>query len=323
MERESLISVIVPVYNVKPYLERCFRSIINQSFRNLEIILVDDGSTDGSGILCDELAEQDRRVRVIHKLNGGLGSARNAGMDASEGEILSFVDSDDWIEPGMYTAMVTLMEKDRSQIAACGIQRVTENGSISYYNDHLEERAVYSREAALRELPKNERLSNSMCNKLFRRETMEGLRIDEQIAYEDNPFTPRCIARAERVSYTAHPFYCYFERAGSISRNKFSIKEFDRVTADRMRLEFYHNQFPQCEDAAAIAYIGTCLKVYQQTGKSGEPAVKEKRQKLARKLEDAVRAYPNLPYSRKQRAKVQLFMTSPKLFEMVMKLRGK
>ena len=95
MITKELISVIVPVYNVKPFLEKCFDSIVRQNYRNLEIILVDDGSTDGSGDLCEELARLDSRVRVIHKKNGGLGSARNAGMDAAKGEILSFVDSDD------------------------------------------------------------------------------------------------------------------------------------------------------------------------------------------------------------------------------------
>ena len=102
MDKKELISVIVPVYNVRSYLKKCFDSIVQQNYRNLEIILIDDGSTDGSGNLCEELAHQDNRVRVIHKRNGGLGSARNAGIDAANGEILSFIDSDDWIEPGMY-----------------------------------------------------------------------------------------------------------------------------------------------------------------------------------------------------------------------------
>ena len=323
MGAEQLLTVVVPVYNVREYLERCFSSVTGQDYRNMEIILVDDGSTDGSGQLCDELAGRDNRVRVIHKENGGLGSARNAGMDNAKGEILSFIDSDDWIEPGMYTTMVGLMRKDRSQIAACGIQRVTERGEISYYNDDLDERAVYSTEEALRELPRNERLSNSMCNKLFRRETMDGLRINEQIAYEDNPYTPRCIARAERVSYTAEPFYCYFERAGSISRKAFSVREFDRITADRMRLEFYRTEFPQCEDAAAIAFIGSCLKIYHQSAGSGDQEIEEKRSQLARELRETIRQYPDLPFTKKQRAKAKLFSVSPGLYEMSMRIRGK
>ena len=321
MDNKELISVIVPVYNVRTYLEKCFDSVAGQSWRNLEIILVDDGSTDGSGELCEELAGRDSRVRVIHKKNGGLGSARNAGIDAAKGEILSFVDSDDWIEGGMYDTMTEIMHRENAQIIACGIKRVSEAGTVSYYQDNLEERAVYSREEALIELPKNERLSNSMCNKLFRRETIKGLHINEQIFYEDNPFTPQCIARAERVAYTAEPFYCYFERSGSISRKGFSVREFDRVTADRMRLDFYHEHFPQCEFAAAIAYIGSGLKVYYQSRDCQE--ARERREQLREELKRTIRSYPELPFTEKQRAKAKLFLLSPALYTASMKLRGK
>ena len=321
MAREELISVIVPVYNVRPYLEKCFDSIARQSYQNLEIILVDDGSTDGSGELCEDLSKRDGRVRVIHKKNGGLGSARNAGIDAARGAILSFVDSDDWIEPGMYETLSGIMCRENAQIIACGIKKVSETGEVSYYQDNLKERSVYTREEALLELPKNERLSNSMCNKLFRRETIQGLHINEQIYYEDNPFTPQCIARAERIAYTAEPFYCYFERTGSISRKKFSEREFDRVTADRMRLEFYHEHFPQCEYAAAIAYIGSGLKVYYQSRRCQE--ARKRRVQLKEELKRTIRNYPDLPFTEKQRAKAKLFLASSALYTASMILRGK
>ena len=321
MGKEELISAIVPIYNVRPYLEKCFDSIARQSYQNLEIILVDDGSTDGSGELCEDLSKRDGRVRVIHKKNGGLGSARNAGMDEARGAILSFVDSDDWIEPGMYETLSGIMCRENAQIIACGIKKVSETGEVSYYQDNLKERSVYTREEALLELPKNERLSNSMCNKLFRRETIQGLHINEQIYYEDNPFTPQCIARAERIAYTAEPFYCYFERTGSISRKKFSEREFDRVTADRMRLEFYHEHFPQCEYAAAIAYIGSGLKVYYQSRRCQE--ARKRRVQLKEELKRTIRNYPDLPFTEKQRAKAKLFLASSALYTASMILRGK
>ena len=321
MGKEELISAIVPIYNVRPYLEKCFDSIARQSYQNLEIILVDDGSTAGSGELCEDLSKRDGRVRVIHKKNGGLGSARNAGIDAARGAILSFVDSDDWIEPGMYETLSGIMCRENAQIIACGIKKVSETGEVSYYQDNLKERSVYTREEALLELPKNERLSNSMCNKLFRRETIQGLHINEQIYYEDNPFTPQCIARAERIAYTAEPFYCYFERTGSISRKKFSEREFDRVTADRMRLEFYHEHFPQCEYAAAIAYIGSGLKVYYQSRRCQE--ARKRRVQLKEELKRTIRNYPDLPFTEKQRAKAKLFLASSALYTASMILRGK
>ena len=320
MDTNELISIIVPVYNVKPYLERCFDSIVHQSYRNLEIILVDDGSTDGSGEMCDVLAAKDERVKVLHKINGGLGSARNAGIEAAKGNLFGFVDSDDWVDPGMYRSMLGMMHEKKAEICACGIQRVTETGDISYYHDDLAERTVFDREEALIELPRNERLSNSVCNKLFQRKCIDGLAFDETIAYEDNPFTPQCIARAERIAYTAKPFYSYFERTGSISRDKFSTREFDRVKSDRMRLDFYREHFPQCESAAAIAYIGSCLKVYHNS--YGEKEMKDRREGLKTELQKAIKDYRRLKFSYKQRAKLYLFMLNPLLYDIAMNIRG-
>ena len=159
------------------------------------------------------------------------------------------------------------------------------------------------------------------CYKLFRRETIQGLHINEQIFYEDNPFTPQCFARAERVAYTAEPFYCYYERAGSISRKRFSVREFDRVTADRMRLDFYHEHFPQCEFAAAIAYIGSGLKVYYQSRRCQE--ARKRREQSKEELKRTIRNYPDLPFTEKQRAKAKLFLASPALYTASMRLRGK
>ena len=321
MDNKELISVIVPIYNSRPYLEKCFRSIVNQSYQQMEIILVDDGSTDGSGELCDELCRRDERVRVIHKKNGGTGSAKNAGLAAAHGEYIALVDSDDWIEPGMYLALKKMMDRDHAQIGVCGIQKVNDAGQKSYYNDDLSEKTVFSREAALIELPKNERITNSMCNKLFHIEMLKGLKMNESIAYDDNPFVSQCIARAERIAYTAEPFYCYYQRQDSVSRNAFSLKEFDRVTADRMRLDFYHEHFPQCEFAAAIACIGSGLKVYYQSRCCRE--ARKRRAQLREELKQMIRNYSDLPFTEKQRAKAKLFLISPALYTASMKLRGK
>lgn len=127
MEQKPLISVIVPIYRVERYLSKCVESILNQTYRHLEIILVDDGSPDGSGAICDEFAEKDSRIRVIHKENGGLSDARNAGIQVAGGEYLAFVDGDDWIEPDMYEAMLGLTEKYGAKLVCAG--RYDENDS--------------------------------------------------------------------------------------------------------------------------------------------------------------------------------------------------
>ena len=120
MEQNPLISVIVPVYNVAAWLPRCVDSVLTQTYQNLEILLIDDGSTDASGEICDAYAEKDPRIRVIHKKNGGLSSARNAGLDVSNGQYIGFVDSDDWIEPEMYEKMLALMECNEAQLVCAG-----------------------------------------------------------------------------------------------------------------------------------------------------------------------------------------------------------
>ena len=127
----AMISVIVPVYKVEPYLDRCVKSVVDQTFSDLEIILVDDGSPDNCPAMCDAWAARDSRVRVIHKPNGGLSDARNTGMAAATGEYISFVDSDDWIAAEMLERLIQALERDQSDIAACAVEMVWEDGTPS------------------------------------------------------------------------------------------------------------------------------------------------------------------------------------------------
>ena len=131
---KPLISVIVPVYKVEKYLERCVKSICAQTYQNLEIVLVDDGSPDQCGEMCDMFAKQDSRIRVVHKENGGLSDARNAGLDVMTGDYVGFVDSDDWIEPDMYQVLYERLIKEKAEISCCGMKRCTDLGVHSYLN---------------------------------------------------------------------------------------------------------------------------------------------------------------------------------------------
>ena len=127
MAYSELISIIVPVYRVEPYLDRCVQSIVDQTYQNLEIILVDDGSPDNCPAMCDAWAAKDSRVKVIHKENGGLSDARNAGLAAAAGEYIGFVDSDDWISPDMYRLLYENMAEHGSDVSACGVEMVWED----------------------------------------------------------------------------------------------------------------------------------------------------------------------------------------------------
>ena len=200
-----LVSVIVPVYNVAPYLEQCLDSIVNQSYRNLEIILVDDGSTHESGDICDRYAEQDGRIQVVHKKNGGQSSARNVALDMMTGEWVLFVDSDDWIE--LNTLELLFEQKDeRADIVEFGF-------SYSYLeeesNQLLYENLICSGRHALKLLALNEKPMGIMCDKLFRTETLGNLRFIEGRYYEDTPFVIEFLWKSKFYQYIPSVLYRY------------------------------------------------------------------------------------------------------------------
>ena len=150
---DPLVSIIVPVYNVKPYLNRCVDSLLGQSYQNMELLLVDDGSTDGSETLCDEYAAQDARVRVLHKKNGGLSDARNAGVDAAKGEYLSFVDGDDWVSPYYIENLYRALEQAGADFSASCFEEVFEGQPVqSVPTERLEAFEILSREKCLRRI---------------------------------------------------------------------------------------------------------------------------------------------------------------------------
>lgn len=170
------ISIIIPVYNVKPFLCRCLDSLVGQTYRNLQILLIDDGSTDSSGIICDEYEQRDARITVIHKKNGGVSSARNAGLEAACGEWIGFVDADDWIEPDMYEYLIKLAQKHSADVVQCGL--FFDDGTESRKMFCAETEYVLSGGAEQLSLQDLDNLGNSTCNKLYRKDILGDLVYD-------------------------------------------------------------------------------------------------------------------------------------------------
>ena len=166
-----LLTIIIPVYNTEKYLERCVESVRNQTYDNLEIILIDDGSTDASGGICDRLAEEDGRIVVLHKKNGGQSSARNMGLDIATGELIGFVDSDDYIVPDMYETLYNLMNEYEAEISCCNFEKRGLKGHEEYNSDVLDEVSVFSREESLKTLLECKRIAYVVWNKLYKRKT--------------------------------------------------------------------------------------------------------------------------------------------------------
>lgn len=242
------ISVIVPVYNVEKYLRRCVDSILSQTYREMEVLLVDDGATDQSGSICDAYAAQDPRVRVIHKKNGGLSDARNAGMEASAGKYLCFIDSDDFIHQRMLEVLHNLALREDADVAVCGICDCYE-GSQTNQSKEIREIVCTGVEALKLTLEGND-LPGSVCSKLIRRELVSDHRFLKGKTYEDAFFTPELLIPARKVAATTESLYYYWHRAGSITTKPFSQRNMDVVDAYRFTLEQVQKSCPELCDVA-------------------------------------------------------------------------
>ena len=236
----DLVTVIIPVYQVEEYLEDCIKSIIRQTYGELEIILVDDGSTDNSPQICDQYAQMDSRIKVIHKANGGLSSARNAGIDICTGKYVTFVDSDDVVADVMIEEMLNLANQEHAEIVKIGVIRknnYSENIAIS------KDYATYSGDGALSLLFRSNSQIVCGCGKLFTREVIGNIRFPIDRYYEDEYFTPRMYLRAKRVVLSESEYYFYMQRNNdSILRGKITDKKVrDSIWISLDRIELFHS----------------------------------------------------------------------------------
>lgn len=238
----SKISVIVPVYKVEPYLRKCLDSVVNQTYQNLEIILVDDGSPDRCGAICEEYAVRDKRIRVIHKENGGVSSARNAGLSAVTGEWIGWVDSDDWIEADMYECLLKKAEEQEADIAVCGMAEHCPAGT--FQRGWKEEQTLDNRQA-LKMLLENGTMHNSLCDKLWRKELFQGLWFPEGQVYEDMDMVGRLFERAGRVLCVPGVKYHYIQREDGIMGDRSLKKRLEHYETARRRLEEMGRRWPE------------------------------------------------------------------------------
>ena len=255
---QSLISVIVPVYKVEQYLDKCVESIVNQTYRNLEIILVDDGSPDNCPAMCDGWAKRDYRIKVIHKANGGLSDARNAGIAVASGEFIGFVDSDDWITPDMYQHLHDLMAADHSDIAACGVEMVWEDGSPSR-SLTKSGCCVLNQEEAMRAIIEESWLKQPVWCKLYETALIRDIPFPVDKYHEDVFWSYQAVAKAQKVSVSDKVGYYYFQRGGSIMGEGYSLKRLDAIEAYCRRIEFVRQEYPALEKEAIVSLWASCI----------------------------------------------------------------
>ena len=261
---DPLISVIVPVYKVEEYLDVCVESICGQTWQNLEIILVDDGSPDECPVLCDRWGQKDKRIRVIHKENGGLSDARNAGMKIAHGDYIGFVDSDDWISPRMYELLLAAMDRDQSEISCCSMELFWEDPEqVKYLSSPVN--VVLDREEAQRALLRESLLKQPACNKLYKRDLIKDIPFEVGKQHEDVFWSYQAIGRAERVSVIDYVGYHYRQRADSIMGVPFSLKHLDALEAACRRYDYFRREFPELSREGLVNIWNCCIYYGQMT----------------------------------------------------------
>ena len=266
-EDHFMISIIVPVYNTEKYLHRCVDSILNQTFTDFELILVDDGSTDRSGEICDEYAKNDKRINVIHKSNGGLSDARNAGLDIAKGEYISFIDGDDYIHPQTYEIILKIMSETRSDLGCFNYRFIQpdENAEFERYDADSIEKTVVTSDELLNNFNEYYHAVSwiSACTKIYHKNAFNNNRYPYGKVDEDSYMLHHVIGDSKRVVRIEEKLYYYVWTQGSISRSAFSPKRFDKNGANLDRVEFFKIRgIKRQEDFFKREYLLNILKMY-------------------------------------------------------------
>lgn len=309
----DLVSVIVPVYKVEPYLCKCVDSILAQTYQNLEIILVDDGSPDACGAICDEYAKQDSRITVIHKPNGGLSDARNAGLDVMTGKYVAFVDSDDWIMPRMYETLLQMLKQFQADIAFGAVADDLEQDGkvttvkVSNYGDE-----PFS-ESAAEAMRRYFHGSWAAWDKLYKADLFRDIRYPVGEINEDEAIVLQLLSKCTRVCYTNEVFYHYMRRpsSGSITAASFSVKKLAWQAHCRDNLEFVQAHYPTLVSDAAARYRGSLLWSLTEIALSDENYAGET-QALLSALRSQKKLFYAAPFSyRQDRLRMWLLLHVP------------
>lgn len=251
------ISIIVPIYNVELYLEKCIRSILNQTFQNFELILVNDGSTDSSREICNEFAQKDERIKVIHKENGGVSSARNAGLKIATGKYIGFVDPDDYIENTMYEKLYELCRENEAEIGVCQLGREIDGRKVHVTSE--ERILTFNTEEALRELFKGILYRFSLCNKLFKHSCFNNVKFPEGRIHEDLSTCYLLFSNAKKIIYVNFPGYIYVKREESILTSVYSEKRLDAFKAWKEINDFIKKNYPSVLDIMLACFVYACI----------------------------------------------------------------
>ncbi len=303
---QDLISIIVPIYKVEKYLKECVDSILGQTYTNLEIILVDDGSPDGCGSICDEYAMKDPRIRVIHKENGGLSDARNAGLDIASGDYYYFVDSDDMLPAHSIQTMLDFLREHDSDMVIAGFERFHDETGEVFFSTESEgiTTFVYSQEEAYKDFYRDGCQAWAV---LYKRKIHENIRFPKGEINEDEAIIFYILEQCSRVVVTNRVVYSYRCREESITTSSFSEKKLVWVKHCRDNLAFIREKYPQLAELAVARYRGSLLWALREMALSDKvfPAAYED---VKRQLKDNHALFLSTPFKNRSERLRYLFM---------------
>lgn len=257
------IGIIVPIYKVEKYLCRCLDSIVNQSYSNLEIILVNDGSPDNCHEICENYKRNDKRIKVIHQKNMGLSAARNTGLKELQSSFLVFIDSDDYIELDMIEELYKLMKETKSDIVCCGHKQIFDSGNIEELKGNTQI-TTYSKKEALSKFLFTNVIDVVSWNKLYKRELFTDIKYPVGKLYEDHFTTYKIIDRAEKITYTSKVLYNYCKRSTSIGGNEYNPKTMQLKEALDEECKFIISEYPDLKDNINLAYCHWMFVIYNK-----------------------------------------------------------
>lgn len=325
-EQTEKISVAVAIYNSEDYLERSIRSVLNQTYRNLEVILVDDGSTDSCAAICDRFAQQDSRVKVIHKKNGGLYTSRNVGMEEATGEYLAFLDGDDWLDENMYEEMLSCLKEQGAELAVCRYKWVYQDETVDISTGRIA--VMEGQEMLAKYLEEDEafQIQNAAWNKLYKRSILGDLRFPARW-YEDMLYTIRLLNKPGKSVYMDTAYHNYIcDRSASIMNKGVNKRIFTDLIPNLYDRSVYLRSIGR-EDLALLQdyfLYKKLLLFYTQVSRSDDPQKEAHLEYLAQRLREGRDAYPAIfaiPLANpNEYKKMKLFLASPRLYRMGMRL---
>lgn len=321
-----LISVIVPVYNIEKYIARCIESILKQSYKELEILLVDDGSTDSSGKICEAYARQDARIKVIHRENGGLSAARNTGIACAEGSYISFVDGDDWIDATMYEDMAGLAKKQGADLVVCRYRCIYKDhevdgstGKVTVFDQPLSMLIQYLKEE------EEVLIQHAAWNKLYKKELLGTERFPEGKWYEDVVFSARILSRVQKGVYLDSALYNYVcEREDSIMNAGMTERIFTDLIPAYIEKESFLEGLAQKEPVCIHRYYfyKRLLHFYRDLFKKENKALRKYKKQIIQILKERKGTFAEVygieTAAKTEKIKMQMFMVSPFLFRVFM-----